>query len=56
MVKLDKITVKKNLYIFLRCFMLVNILNDFNEIHPAAVTGSIPVPPTIEIKGLQIRL
>ena len=55
MIKQHKTTVKKNLYISLRCFALVNFLNDFAGFHTVEVTGSIPVPPTMKIKGLLVH-
>jgi len=54
MAKQDKTTIKKTLYISLSCFMLVNIINDFKRFNTVEVTGSIPVPPTMNIKGLAI--
>jgi len=56
MIKQHKTTVKKNLYISLCCFVLVNFLNDFAGFHTVEVTGSIPVPPTMKIKGLRVQL
>ncbi len=33
---------------------MVNIIYDFKHIHTVEVTGSNPVPPTTNIKGLQL--
>jgi len=54
MVKQDEITVKRILDISLLWFMLVNLLNDLKRFHTVEVTGSNPVPPTMQKKGLRV--
>ncbi len=44
--------VKKIFYISLCWLIVLKIIYDFKLFHTVEVTGSIPVPPTMKIKGL----